>query len=659
MRRLLRRIDPVLILVLFLALPALAPLFAPGYFYEAHDGRHSVFYQIMFDASLRDGALWPRWAMHHLQGYGYPTFIILAPLGFWLSEIFVLLGAGFTTAARLTWATGVLLSAWGMLRLLEWWLIRQPGAPGASTTLAPVLGRRIHPLRLAAAAGALLYIYAPYRLADLYVRGALNESLLFLWLPWLLLAWDRLLVLRGPGARRRWALAVVTLSGMWLTHSFAILSLTPLLMLWVLFRLVERWRNDRLERGAGVTVAPGRALAARAGLAASAGVGALLLAAVFLAPLVVESPLLDQQVYISDTYSYRNHFVHLGQYFSPFWGYGYSDDPAGANDGMGFQLGAVSLALVLASLTVLRRAPRSLRAIMRMLALTAALLLFVMTPWSRALWDAVPTLAVIQFPWRLLVAASFVLAAQGGLLLGLLSHQEEAQGQAENEDAGAPLAGPLTGRVAGAGAGVAGAGVLFFGLLAMVGTAGYASPALQPVEPWREDGRAIFRFEQQFPDMIVGTLWTSEPFTDSPMSAGYADPAYSEERGRTESLQRLAILEGEGSVLLSRSAGSTFGGDVAMETPGVVRIHLLDFPGWQVTLDGETVAYRRSGPIGLLEVDVPAGTHSIEARMGTTPARRAGSISSWAMVLLLVGMVAWPPRRRQDGERAEEQAEAR
>ena len=94
-KRVGERLDPYLILLLVLSGLALTPLFAPGYFYTAHDGRHSVFYLNMFDASIRDGALWPRWAMHHIQGYGYPTFIIQSPLGFYVAEIFMLLGAGW------------------------------------------------------------------------------------------------------------------------------------------------------------------------------------------------------------------------------------------------------------------------------------------------------------------------------------------------------------------------------------------------------------------------------------------------------------------------------------------------------------------------------------------------------------------------------------
>ena len=151
-----RRPDPILALLGIFTLLSLAPLFAPGYFYAAHDGRHSVFYLNMFDATIRDGALLPRWAMHHIQGYGYPTFIIQSPLGFYVAEIFVLLGAGYTLAAKLTWATGFLGSAWGMYRLTVHWLRsgcagyeqtrRQPRAntglppwsPGCSTSTSPI-----------------------------------------------------------------------------------------------------------------------------------------------------------------------------------------------------------------------------------------------------------------------------------------------------------------------------------------------------------------------------------------------------------------------------------------------------------------------------------------------------------------------------------------
>ena len=51
-------------------------------------------------------------------------------------------------------------------------------------------------------------------------------------------------------------------------------------------------------------------------------------------------------------------------------------------------------------------------------------------------------------------------------------------------------------------------------LLVVFGGFAYVQADLQPVEPWREDGRAVFRFEEEHPDMIAYTEWVREPFTE-------------------------------------------------------------------------------------------------------------------------------------------------
>ena len=408
------RIDPYLLLLLGLSLFALTPLWAPGYFYEAHDGRHSVFYLIQFDASIRDGAWWPRWAMHHIQGYGYPTFIIQAPLGFYLAEIFVLLGAGFTLAAKLAWATGFLVGAWGMYELVVYWLTSSavPLAPGPQ----PLAPRTLDPVRLAGVVAGLLYVFIPYHLVDIYVRAALNDSLLLAWFPWVFLTFDQLIVQGTNGGwPRRLALATLTLAGTLLTHTFALISFAPLVVTFVLFRLGMIWGQGAggKEQGAedsGQEIEDRRqrpedggqrwcVLGKTTGLAAVAGIGALLLYACFLLPLLVEGRYLQQQVYVTNTYDFRNHFVYLGQYFSPFWGFGYSDDPQGANDGMSFQVGVVALLLGVVALYVLWQRPKGQAVILYLTVVTVGLF-WLMTPAARFVWEAVPALGVIQFPWR-------------------------------------------------------------------------------------------------------------------------------------------------------------------------------------------------------------------------------------------------------------------
>lgn len=607
------RLDPYLLLLLLLSLLALTPLAAPGYFYEAHDGRHSVFYLEMFDASFRSGAWWPRWAMHHIQGYGYPTFMIQTPLGFYVGELFVLLGAGITLAAKLTWVAGFLAGAWGVYRLVLYWI--EDAAEQTGFLPETRLVRDLDPVRSCAVVAGLLYVFIPYHLVDMYVRAALNDALLLGWFPWVLLAFDRLISLGGaPGWPRRVALATLLLGGTLLTHSFALISFAPLLVTFVLFLLIYSICHRSARPGA---------ILGRVAQGGFAGVAALLLMAIFLLPLLLEAQrYLEQQVYVTNTYDFRRHFVQLGQYFSPFWGFGYSDDPTGGNDGMSFQVGLLPLLLGLVALFVPWRAAR-LRWLGIYLGGTLLALLFVMSPWALPLWEAVPALSVIQFPWRLLALVALLVSALGGLALYGFLTQEEGES--------------------------ATVGVLVIGLLVIMGSAPYVTANLQAVEPWREDGRAVYLFEREHPDMIAYTTWVQEkPFTESPMSQDYASPDYTEVHGYTTSLTRLAIIRGVGDVLDQYSFGSRFGGLVRMARAGTVRIHLYYFPGWQVLLDGKPALYSVSAPYGLLETEVPAGEHRIEVYMGWTPVRIVGAAVSGAVLLVVLVLFVWPVRLKRD-----------
>ncbi len=594
------RVDPYLLLLLVLALPALAPLAAPGYMFDAHDGRHSVFYVQMFDASIRDGALWPRWAMHHTQGLGYPTFLIQAPLGFYVAEIFVLLGASITTAVKLAWLVGTLAGAWGIYRLTVYWLGDHAIADWRGVSAGET---RLDGVRLAAVTAGLLYTYFPYHLVDLYVRAALADTLLLAWIPWLIYVFDRLLVQgSAPGWPRRLGIAALVLAGTLLTHAFALLSIAPLVVTLVLFRLAQRWRQHGFPW--------------RETLLAAAGGGlALLLYAIFLVPLLVEGRYLDQQVFVSGGYDYRDHFVQIGQFLSPYWGFGYSDDPAGANDGMPFQLGLVQVVLAIVALFTVRRAERA-RAEMFYLLAVGVGLVFLMSPLARPLWDAVPPLAVIQFPWRLLALSGFVFSALGGLVLWNL------------------LPSALPGvRPEG--------GLLVMGALAILASYPYIQANLSPIEPWREDGRAVYQFEREHPDMFGYTTWVTQPFTTTVLSAAYASPEYVEHHGDAPAAGRLEITAGEGTVTESYVGGSSAGGVVTMAAPGTVRINVYYFPGWMVSVDGQSVEPGIDPTFAALSVDLPAGEHRIDARFGETPLRSGAMLVSAMALALCLGLVLW------------------
>lgn len=647
--------NPYLLLLLTLSCLALTPLAAPGYFYDAHDGRHSVFYLIMFDASIQDGALWPRWAMHHLQGYGYPTFIIQAPLGFYIAEFFILLGAGYTLAAKLTWMFGFLTGAAGIYYLLLYWLceakIQAPyEAPHKEVEAREQLAH------LCAVFAGLLYVFIPYHLVDIYVRAALNDTLLFAWFPWVFLAFDRLLTRgRTSGWQRRLIIALFCMAATLLTHTFALISFAPLVVTFVLLLLWQTWRYPVKAGKSGtrlteITLHSWQTIVVpRFLLATVAGFGVLLLCANFILPLLLEGPHLDNQVYTTSTYDFRRHFVYFGQFITPYWGYGFSDDPTGVNDGMPFELGLMASVPLLVTLYLLfdwasgsaaavkaedeeeGNQTKRIMSTMTYLTVVTFVLLYTMTPAARSLWEILTPLAVIQFPWRLLSLTAFTVSALSGLTLwNLLLGWKKRMNQNAFPRQWSEQA----------------SGGLILGILVIFASYQYVAARLEPVEPWREDGRAIFRFEQQHPDMIAYTEWVKEPFQESPMTANYAAEGYREDYSEDGLLDRLAIIQGNGKIISQYSRGSSMGGIVTVDGPATVRLNVTYFPGWQVRVNDEKVDHRVSDPYGLVEVDLVPGTHRIDMQMGATRVRRVGTILSYLTLGLVLRLLFWPQRAK-------------
>src|SRR4030065_31779 len=126
-----RLIDPYLILTLLLAVFAIGPLMQPGYFWGAHDARHSVYFLFEFNKSIQDGILWPRWGPDWGFGYGYPFWNIYGPLTYFIGEGVYLLGFDYVPAVKVVFALSVLGSAATMYLFIRRLAGRQARRAGA------------------------------------------------------------------------------------------------------------------------------------------------------------------------------------------------------------------------------------------------------------------------------------------------------------------------------------------------------------------------------------------------------------------------------------------------------------------------------------------------------------------------------------------------
>jgi hypothetical protein len=84
--------------------------------------------------------------------------------------------------------------------------------------------------------------------------------------------------------------------------------------------------------------------------------------------------------------------------------------------------------------------------------------------------------------------------------------------------------------------------------------------------------------------------------------------------------------------------------ETAASTP--LRLHQFHQPGWNATVDGQPAATYATGELGLVTVDVPAGTHEVVIHFGATPARTAGLLITLAACALWIGLAFWRTRSR-------------
>jgi 6-pyruvoyl-tetrahydropterin synthase related domain len=562
---LLRRPDPYLWLVVAFALFAVLPLAGPGYFFDAHDAPHSVFFLTEFDAALRDGVWYPGWATDQALGYGYPTFVLYPPLAYYVAEAFHLLGAGKVAAVKWTWALATLGAGLAMYVYGRHALGRQRGL-----------------------LAAIVYVYVPYHLLDIYVRADLAEYCAFVWMPLALLAFHRL---AEAVTARRLGLAGLVYGALWLTHNVTALVFTPVLAAYVLFCLLARqasWQ-DRFAR----------AFAALGGALLGLGVAAALLL-----PNLFERAYIVQAQWVRAGYDYALNFLYPAHLLSASWGY--APGRPGTESVMSFQLGAVPLILAgVAAVGTFRRQARNRALGLFFVAATILPVLF-MLPLSAPLWGALPLAALIQFPWRLLALTAVTLSVLSGLAIPPAEGTKDQGREARLN--------PL---------------VLALSLVAVLGSFPYTLPQYTPIPDIAEGPLLSLQFEQEYGDMVGMTAWTKELPSTSPLVAQYlaGGPLVTAEALAPGAAVEMIRTGGASDEMWVRSPGGT-----------ALRFYTYYFPGWRATVDGQPVEIRADGPNGLIGLDVPSGEHDVQVTFGTTPPRVAGQVLS-AVGLLGLGVL--------------------
>jgi uncharacterized membrane protein len=357
MKKLVR--SPILWIIILTALPLWA-LLIPG-LPVTHDGIDHVARIANFYQSLKEGNVIPRWAGSLNWGYGHPILMFLYPLPSYIASLFHWVGFSFVNSTKIVFGLSLVASA---LTMYMW--------------MRAAFGKN------AGIVGALLYVFAPYRFVDLYVRGAIGEHTAFIFPP-LILYFLRKQSFFGTS---------LSLAALILSHNAITLMFLPIIGLYSLYILIfEAKKRWMFTVYCLLSIALGFALSA-----------------FFWVPAFFEGKYTLRDIVTSGEAVMR---------FVPWTWFMYSPWNYGQGDSLTKSLGFMQWVGVVSAIALIRKTKVAKVRVILISALSILLFsFFIMTSWSKPVWVAVGTLQKFQFPWRFLSVSVFAAAVLGGIALG-------------------------------------------------------------------------------------------------------------------------------------------------------------------------------------------------------------------------------------------------
>ena len=545
---------------------------------------------------LRHGTLYPHWDITAAWNAGEPRFLFYPPLSWLLGAVLTLV---FPISLCPTIYIAIALLASG---LTFHKLASQFASPNAALI------------------ASTLYLANPYMLFCAFERSAFAELLAAAWLPLLLLA----LLRPRPTAQS----IAVPLALLWLTNAPAAVissyTLALLATLRVLFCLCCSRRlcssdchcfsdchSERNEEPAS------RAKRVRSSLrfAITTLAGTLLgltLPAIYLLPAAYERRFIQTSMAIIPSLRYQDNFLFAHT----------SDAAHNAVNHTISLLALTLLTLTTAALIALRlrtnsTPPSPAKTLTLPLALLTALIALLLTPLSTPIWQHLPDLAYLQFPWRLLTLLTPILALTLALLL-------------TGNDMGAP--GPASGTwVRRTPTTIAAALILPLALTALAYNL-YRQPCDLDDSPTTLAHLFATHHGSPPTDEYTPTLADNDPLrTDNPaywLAHSPNDPAPNTLPTAVELNPNLDTDDTPIPPAQTLSTPAPHHLTVALTQPSLLVLNLRAYPNWHIATTPKLSPSAQDSPQtrndGLITIPLPAGTSTLTITWRRTPDQQLG-----------------------------------
>jgi hypothetical protein len=342
-----------------------------------HDEIHFPMRSYFYHLATTGGDWMPRWSIFMNSGYGYLFFNFYGPLNFSIVDLLVHFRLGITEAWNLWITVAYWLSGLGMYLLL-----------------------RLYVPRIPAFCGALLFVFFPFHLSEIFTRSDPAQAIAAYTFP-PFFCYFVVKFLRTE--KLHWLIgAILAFNGTVLGHTLSGLMWIPvqgLFVLWAVF-----YENPKRKTLFALLLA---------------GILALGLASFYLVPLVLEKSL----VRIENAFSSLNgHFLPKTHLLPDAFDLSYNPDALLLSPHMYWKVWPLTIGIVgiliggLLALWSRKIQGKVFRFFIFWVILAVGVLFMVMSSWSVWFWENIPLIYALQFAWRLEALLAFCVAVMGGVL---------------------------------------------------------------------------------------------------------------------------------------------------------------------------------------------------------------------------------------------------
>lgn len=503
---------------------------------SGHDVEFHTYSWLDVLSQWKHGILYPRWAAWAHFGYGEPRFVFYPPASWILGGLISLIFPWTLATSVYIWIA-LVAAGTSMFLLARCWLDRR------SATFA-----------------AVLYAANPYHLVIVYWRSAFAELLAACLIPLLLL-----FVLEAAQGRRRIVALGLVLAAAWLTNAPAAVMIHYSLGLLIVFFAWRKHSPRLLVVGAAAVV-----------------MGACL-AAFYLLPAIYEQKWVtisqavaqgsrpqDNFLFIHTTDADHDAFNHVISWVAVL------------------EMGLIALSFV--AFKLWRRKDDFSNAAL-LWAVACSMLMF---PVTLFLWDILPEMRFMQFPWRWLLCLSMIFAIV--LAIGLRRWPARAA-------------------------------ACVLSLLLLVG----AWHKIQ--EPWWDNAADLREMQDNMSDRI-GYEGTDEytPIGARP-SAIDKDARNVTVDGPAHAAIRVQHWDAESKMFTAE-----------LSAPDELALRLFPYPAWKTEVNGRVVQTGARSRTGQMLIPVEAGMNRVQITFVRTWDRRAGG---WISAITVLGLIGWAIRRKR------------